>query len=332
MKIPALALSSALLALLSACGGGGGGGSTSPGPTPEVWRQAGIAVGNDAGNLLPGLAGVIMAEVVRCPGGYRMYVGAHNLSDGSMDIDYAESADGDTWTMKGVALASQGGPSGPEFQICGASILTLPGGRIRMYYQGTPNQGVTPRPYQLFSAISTDGVHFTREGIRLSSSLVDPTSPLVAAGRGRVIQLSSGGYELIFNGATSFAGGGWISVASSSDGLAFSQFQEAFLGHDPLVIWATDHFCLYYDSSVPGGGSVASAPLFTSTDGLTWNGSGQTAIFQNASGTPLVFSSDAVANSIGDIGGVVMADGHLRLFSNMIGMGSEIAYYERVNP
>jgi hypothetical protein len=126
----------------------------------ETWRMAGIAI--DV-NHRPNTASIVLSEVVNLPnGGYRLYYSARRFQSppgslqtiGEVNIECAESTDGNTWTFGGVALSSRPDPEDPEFEINGPSIVKLPDGRWRMYYCGTPQVRNTGPHFQLFSAIS----------------------------------------------------------------------------------------------------------------------------------------------------------------------------------
>jgi hypothetical protein len=172
LRFPSATIALVVAFALNACGGGGGGGNaTQAAPSAEVWKAVGVAIS------IPGGAPVVMPEVVVVsPGLFRMYFG-QGRTDGGWDIWYAESSDGLGWTVRGIALAGTTSPSDPEFIIRGASMVHLASGQWRMYYQAAPtfDQNASRFYFQTMSAISNDGVTFTREGVRIANHHFDPS-------------------------------------------------------------------------------------------------------------------------------------------------------------
>lgn len=101
----------------------------------ETWVLRDYAVGRYNGTES---GGAWMADVLRLQDGtYRMYYGSM-LASGLSAIRYAESSDGVTWTVRGTILEGSSSPSDPEYSVSGPSVLRLPDGRFRMYYQSSP--------------------------------------------------------------------------------------------------------------------------------------------------------------------------------------------------
>ncbi|MBZ9572280.1 hypothetical protein KJA15_03045 [Patescibacteria group bacterium] len=129
---------------------------------PSVWTIEGV--------VIPG--GYCDAEVVKLPDGrYRMYYGLDPRTyPENINIVSAISSDGLNWT-------SEPGTRLPEgFNYAMPSVIELPDGRFRMYYNSGGIQ----------SAISNDGLNFQVEGLRLVTDLVGPT----------VIRLDDGRYRM----------------------------------------------------------------------------------------------------------------------------------------
>lgn len=103
-------------------------------------------------------------EIARIGGVYRLYF----CSPGG--IRSAISSDGLTFLSEpGVRIAS-GGPGSEEEIVGDPSIVQLPGGLIRMYYKGGDGPGGPGQAnHRIFSATSTDGVAFTKEGKRFEN-------------------------------------------------------------------------------------------------------------------------------------------------------------------
>jgi hypothetical protein len=237
-----------------------------------------------------------------------------------MNIEYAESSDGNKWTYGGVALDSLTDPDSPEFEVAGPSFIRLPDGKLRMYYQATTQVRNTGPHFQLFSAISGDGGKtFTREGLRIPDQYFDPSADLWQAAHGRVIKLKDHGYVAILSTSTRTGGHmhNGVSFLTSDDGLKFNFSKELYSeAHDPFVIQMGDMYRLYAIETLLGQPQVTkdAALMDTSTDGFTWNENKSSAVFLDQDGTRLVFA-EGPAGRIGDISGAII-NGKLRLFSN----------------
>jgi hypothetical protein len=323
LRCPSGVIALMLALALAACGGGGGGGSSqAAAPSAEVWKGVGVAIGSG----LPGDPPVLMPEVVVVSANlFRMYYG-EGRSDGGWDIWYAESADGLGWIVRGIALAGTLSPSDPEFVIRGASLLHLANGQWRMYYQATPNfDQANPnasRPYfQTMSAISSDGVTFTREGVRISNHQFDPQSVFDQAAHARVIKLDSGTYAAYVSGKLADPNSSGLYLCPSADGLTFQAPTFILAGHDPYIVKLNGQYVLYVDTSTPPNDAFSVEALLVSPDGLTWSPP-STATLEDQMGAQINYGPD--------VGGVIMPSGKLRLFSNY-GVG-RILLLDRISP
>jgi hypothetical protein len=290
-----------------------------PAPAAQSWRMVGMALGS--GNVSSSDPNRLMPDVVQAADGlWRMYYGQAR-ADGGWDIMVAESADARSFTPTGIALAGTTAPLDPEFLLRGTSVLRLPDGRWRMYYQASPyfpeGPGASgPPPYfQIMSAVSSDGLHFEREGVRISHRYFDPNALLIGAAHGRVLRLADGSYVAYVSGAglNHILG---VYRLVSADGLSFSAPVMVGPGHDPYVVRAADGAYLMYADTTTGAGFNASE-LRASSDGLEWSAASR-ATFYTAAGTQVTQGPD--------VGGVVLPDGTLRLYTNC---NRGIAWYER---
>lgn len=283
---------------------------------------------------------LIMSEVVRLDDGrYRMYYGVGRGPAGGKDIGYAESADATSWVPRGTALRGSTDPNDREFELAGPSILRLADGRWRMYYQATSEfeqpGGTFRRPdFTMRSAISIDGMHFAREGIRIGIAPEDAGASLAAAAHGRVIA-ASGTYTAIFSGV-----GSWTDArtqglyeATSADGLTFSAPREIFRTfHDPLPITVAGLVRLYADDSV-GTTPKNTGGVTYSANGADWPCQMASLTFEDSTGAVIPFG-DTGNTILGDIGGIVLPDGQLRLYTNFDALSPNggIAYFARISP
>ncbi|MBI2556058.1 MAG: hypothetical protein HYW13_01285 [Planctomycetes bacterium] len=279
----------------------------------ETWILKGYAVGKNAGNES---GGVSMADVILLDNGnYRMYY------DQMSFIKYAESSDGVSWTIKGTVLQGSSDPSDREYSVKGPSVLKLPDGRYRMYYQSGPqNQPMEEPKYHVRSAISQDGVNFTIEGVRIEISSVDSSSPLKLAGHGTYFIASDGTYVGIFSGNfKDEMGPSELVMATSSDGLTFGNFRMLYEDwHDPIVVKVSSGYRMYATYLLEEQGTALSS------DGLTWPSQMTQVSFVDSSGNILTEGEQGV----GDFGGVLQPSGTVRLFSNYGNPSENIAYYD----
>jgi hypothetical protein len=307
--------------------------SPSPSPTPTVsptigpvtgnWVLQGYAVGAHAGNQLNG--GVIMADVIVLDNGtYRMYYGFTPTTGAVASmIRYAESTDAVQWTVKGTCLEGSTNPQDREYLIGGPSVVRLPDGRYRMYYQACPQftPGQDTPAYHVRSAISNDGIAFTREGVRIEINAFDPTSPLSLAGHGTYFIAANGTYVGIFSGnAVGETGPSSLFMATSSDGLTFTGFTKKYESwHDPVVVKTDRGYQIFATYLLEKQGTALS------TDGISWPQSLTEIKLVDSTGRHMTEASD----NVGDIGGVVLPTNAIRLFTNALG-GIDIVYFDRL--
>ena len=164
-------------------------------------------------------------------------------------IKRAPSDDGLTWHATGVALNGSADPNDTQFDLGGQSVLKLNDGRYRMYYRSCPKRASDKEipKYQVFSAISSDGVTFAKEeGTRISNRTYDPSSPLKLAGHGSYIAVD-GGFTGIFSGSkVESTGPSDLMFVSSTDGITWSNPKTRYRGwHDPSIKRVGKHFIMY---------------------------------------------------------------------------------------
>lgn len=301
--------------------------------TTETWRFGGFAVGRTAGNEPVSTDGTFMAEGMQTGGAYRIYYGALLASPGSLAtaIRYATSTDGASWTVGGSVLTGASDQDDPEYTISGPSIVRLPDGRYRMYYQSSPNSppGQSPK-YHVRSAISSDGLAFTREpGARINSTAFDASAAMRLAGHGTYYRARNGTYVGIFSGelASDPLGPSDLKMAISKDGLAFGSFTTLFKDwHDPIVIPVDGGFRMYATYLLEKQGTAFSE------DGLTWPSTMTDVRFIDQSGKALTEDNSGV----GDIGGFRRGATSIRLVTNWdstigpVTTSRDIVYFDRV--
>ena len=160
-------------------------------------------------------------------GGSRIVDGSvpfiHKLKDGNVRLYYcndkgilsAVSKDGLTFTKEQGVRISPG--TGFEFQVCDPTIVDLPDGKMRMYYKGANT--LKPGPgaiHKIYSALSSDGLTFQKEGLRVDSEINGDNS---WASVPDAIILPDGRVRLYYVTAAQMEHG--IGSAISTDGLNF---------------------------------------------------------------------------------------------------------------
>jgi hypothetical protein len=209
----------------------------------------------------------------------------HRLKDGRFRLYYcgaggilsAVSADGLNFEKEpGVRIAPAGGMGYAESMVCDATVIDLPDGKIRMYYKGADGQGGPGQAlHKVFSAISSDGLNFQKEGLRIDSEKTGdrgwtsvPEAIKLPDGRVRIYYVS-GDFEAL----------GGIMSAVSNDGMNFQKEAGARVKTlaDPAVNLLPDGKYLLLAVALPpprNAPQKSEQPLgiysFISEDGLTF--------------------------------------------------------------
>lgn len=191
--------------------------------------------------------GAIDPAIVRLPDGrWRMYYVVANaplnlpIDQQQREVRSAVSSDGLAWAEEpGVRL--QGLHGVPD-------VVALPGGRWRMYYAGRSSDGRGP---SIWSAVSSDGLVFAKEGERTPGNYYDPA----------VAQLGPSGWLLL--AASQRPSGVQMYVGRSADGLDWTLEQEPVgEGFDPTLLEIGDRrFRVYYSVGSGNDATVVSGVL-----------------------------------------------------------------------
>ena len=187
-------------------------------------------------------------------GGSRVVDGSvpfvHSLKDGKVRLYYcnskgilsAISKDGLAFTKEQGIRISQG--AGFETIVCDPTIVDLPNGKMRMYYKGADSQnpGLGQPVHKIYSAISSDGLTFQKEGLRIDSETNGdngwasvPDAIILLDGRVRIYYV------------TASAGEHGIGSAISSDGLIFIKEAGMRVPNlvDPALVRIGDRYVLF---------------------------------------------------------------------------------------
>ncbi len=154
----------------------------------------------------------------------------------------AVSQDGLTFTKEQGVRISPG--TGFESIVCDPTLVGLPGGEVRMYYKGASSQAPGPGRsiHKIYSAVSSDGLSFKKEGLRIDS---ETSGDEGWASVPDAITLPDGRVRIYY--VTAANGEHGIGSAISSDGLNF--VKEAGLRVpnlvDPALIRIGEKYILF---------------------------------------------------------------------------------------
>ncbi len=205
---------------------------------------------------------------------------ALKLSDGRVRLYYADeggiysavSADGLSFSTEGVRLAAG---NGMERLVADPTVIRTADGSYRMYYKGAEGGGPpSEAKHRTFSAISRDGLNFTREGLIFDRTVITsvPDAIVLPDGRIRLYFVYFNQEERQFNNC--------IRSAVSTDGVNFKMEPGTRLGPgfvDPAVILLPDETYLmlskYYSEFDRGatGPGRSGIYVFHSVDGLNFS-------------------------------------------------------------
>ena len=208
----------------------------------------------------------------------------HGLKDGKVRLYYcnskgilsAVSNDGMVFAKEQGVRISPG--AGFEFIVCDPTIVNLPGGKIRMYYKGANSQNPGPGQsiHKIYSAISSDGLTFEKEGLRIDSETNGdngwasvPDAIMLPDGRVRIYYVTASGMQ---HG---------IGSAVSPDGLNFVKEDGIRVPNlvDPALVRIADKYILFAASIDERFAKVPKGIYYAeSSDGLDFGK--PTAVFQ----------------------------------------------------
>src|SRR3989344_9516959 len=208
----------------------------------------------------------------------------HALKDGKVRLYYCKngailsaiSSDGLTFTKEQGIRIPPG--TGFETQVCDPTIVDLPDGKMRMYYKGASSQNPGPGQsiHKIYSAVSSDGLTFQKEGLRIDSETNGdkgwasvPDAITLPDGRVRMYYVTASGIE---HG---------IGSAISADGLNFVKEAGIRVPNlvDPALARIGDKYVIFAASIDERFGGVPKGIYYLeSSDGLEFNE--PTAVFQ----------------------------------------------------
>ncbi len=285
----------------------------------EVWVKYGLVYGEHEGDPIWNPGSIKMPELIPFDEGYRMYYEVNNPD--SSQIQFADSPDGITWTYEGIALRSDTctDTTNRLWSIGAPSVIKIDSTTYRMYYAATEPISGDPKFY-IRSAISTNGSDFTDEGIRIDIYPYDPQSNLILAGHGTFFTNNTGGVTGIFSGNLKGTNEpSSLFVTTSDDGLNFDNFQLKYHDwHDPVVVKKDGSYLLYAKHLNDKFGTA------TSPNGTYWPDEMDSVSFTDSVGVQLL--------DIGDLGGVLMSNNEIWIYSNYGAPSRDFALFKLSNP
>ncbi|NIT04609.1 hypothetical protein GTO10_07000 [Candidatus Saccharibacteria bacterium] len=162
-----------------------------------------------------------MPSLVKLPdGSWRMYF--QTIESGRGAIKSATSQDGLNWTAESGTRLTPGGQHDPD-NVVHPSVVTLPQGGWRMYYDGEIRRTEQEFTWRVLSATSSDGLIWTKDaGIRINVD-EEPLEADSVWNAHAIYEEEEGVFRLYFAVQTpneNFSDG--IYSATSTDGLVFS--------------------------------------------------------------------------------------------------------------
>lgn len=200
----------------------------------------------------------------------------HKLKDGSVRLYYCKdnailsaiSKDDFTFTKEQGIRISPG--SGFESIVCDPTMVDLPDGKMRMYYKGA--NSMVPGPgnsiHKIYSAISSDGLTFQKEGLRIDSETNGDNG---WASVPDSIMLPDGRVRLFYVTAAEMEHG--IGSAISSDGLNFVKEKDLRVKNlvDPALVKLGETYLLFGASIDERFNGLPKGIYYTvSSDGLNF--------------------------------------------------------------
>ncbi len=292
----------------------------------ETWEWQGYSIGQNA-NSSAYTSEAYMPEVQLINGQYIMYyTGRYNNVSA---ILYAVSNDLSSWTVMDTILVGFSDSTNREFEVGGASIVRTYNGQYRLFYRcssKTPTDSIPQ--YHIRSAISNDGIHFSREGIRIEIQPYLANSYFILAGQSAFYKDINGEVKAIITGIDSSIGSGepaqLYAAASPDEGLSWTNFVPLYAnGHDAVVIKDSLGIYQMYFSYLAQGHRKA-----FSLDGIGWSLIADSILLIQDT---LALTEESAPYHIADLGAVVDSSGKTILFSNYkphgLGPWENICYY-----
>lgn len=277
----------------------------------QTWDFQGYTIGQNAtGGAFCNEAN--MPEIQKIGSQYILYY-TSKIPGNIEAISYATSPDLITWTVQDTILTGSSDTTNREYILGGARVIKTNTGQYRMFYRCAPKYSTGEEPkYHIRSAISSDGINFTKEGVRIEIKMYQSNSFFTHVGHSAFYVDQNGNAAALLTAKdttmTSSQPDKLYTANSPDQGLTWSSFTLLYGEcHDPVV--AKDSTGLYHAffSYLNIGFRTV-----TSTNGITWPLTSDTLVMKQ--GTTIITESSLPG--IADLGAAVNGSGTIYLYSN----------------
>lgn len=278
----------------------------------EVWNFNQYAIGADAqGTAICGES--YMPEIILIGGQYFMYYG-HKYNGDQDAISYATSNDMYNWTIQDTVIVGSADTNNREYVLGGPRVIELPNGQYRMFYRCCPKfqNGQEPK-YHIRTAISSNGVNWSKEGIALEIYDYDANSLFSHVGHSEFYFDSMGQIRAFLTAKEAGSGNGpdHLYTAVSNDlGLNWTGFALLYQDmHDPVIVKDSSGVYHAYFSYLDIGFNTVK-----SSNGINWPSTLVDVHFIQGSDT--LTEQFGTSNKIADLGAAIDPSGELIIYSN----------------
>jgi len=290
----------------------------------QTWNKQGFSIGQNATPSSANCNEAFMADVHRIGGQYIMYYSSKTDS-GISAISYATSPDLLTWTVQDTILSGSADTNNREYVVGGPRLVKTNTGQYRLFYRCTQKHSGTQEPqYHIRSSISSNGISFVKEGVRIEIKAYQANSYFSHVGHSAFYVDQSGNFSALLTARDTTMAPGPDKIFQSvsfDQGLSWSNFTPLYADcHDPVVI--TDSLGLYHVYFT----HLDEFETASSTNGVVWPATPDTLKMMDG---PIQLTEGTLPQ-IADLGATVDTNGTIYLFSNYhtgSGLWTDIAYY-----
>ena len=292
----------------------------------EIWDYQGFSIGENC--VAPAFCDqAYMPEIVNIGGTYFMYYTTKTPTNFDA-ISYATSPDLLNWTVEDTIMVGSADTLNREYIFGGPRVIELSSGQYRMFYRCCQKYTSGSEPqYHIRSAISSDGIIFVKEGIRIEIEAYDASSFFSHVGHSAFYFDEGGNVAALLTAKdttlSSFGPDRLYTAFSTDEGMTFSGFTDKYADcHDPVVVVdSTGEYHAYF-TYLNTGSRTAKSP-----DGVIWPAVPDTLLLMQ--GTDTLIEADFPG--IADLGAVVNPSGEIYLYSNYhtaMGAWTDVAWYK----
>lgn len=267
-----------------------------------------------------------MPEVILIGATYFLYYNTKYNGNESA-ISYATSTDLLNWTIQDTIMTGSLISTDSDYILGGPRIIQLSGGNYRMFYRTAANYITPAEPqYHIQSAISSDGINFIKEGIRIPIEPFTPGSYFTHVGHSEFYFDQGGNLSALLTAKdttmNSMQPDRIYTAVSFDEGITWGSFVPLYEScHDPVVIIDSSNLYHAYFTYLNEGFRTVE-----SLNGVIWPTQPDTLFLIQGTDT----LTETGAPKIADLGAAVAPDGTIYIYSNYqttLGPWTNIAYY-----